>query len=224
MSKRLGLIGPIIFCVGVAVAGLGAWYVVHARPSAGAVIDTIALDGGDSLVLRAESGGDRAFAELHHGDKLAWQALIPHYIGSAGRPAVAWNNDAITLRVDREGRAEVFALMRRDAAKLGGFRLAIDKEPIHVEPSGPITVTDHVRAYEIVGGPGWHRLIAVDLHTGVGVWKTELGKDPVDAVSVGAGHVWVTQGHRQRAFWLFTGLYDSFPGPAPAEPKSSQIQ
>ena len=220
MSRKLGLIGPIIVGVGFAVAGAGVWYVVHARPRAGDVIDTIALDGGDSLVIRAEDGGDRSFVELHHGDDLRWQALIPHYIGAKGRPAVAWSADAITVRVDREGRAEVFALMRRDSAKLGGFRLAIDKEPIHVEPDGPITLTDHMRAYEIVGGSTWHRLIAVDLHTGLGIWKVELGKDPVTAAGLGSGHVWVEQAGRRRNFWVFTGLYDA----SPLESAPSQVQ
>jgi len=218
--KAKQLIGPGLIAVAIGVAAVGAWYVVHARPVAGAVIDTITLDGGDSIVLRAEDGGDRSFVELHRGGELAWQALIPHYVGAAGRPAIAWSDIAITVRVDRDGRAEGFALARHDAAKLGGFRIAEEHEPIHVEPAGPITLTDHVRSYEIVGGRGWHRLIAVDLRTGRALWAVELGEVPVDAGGIASGHVWVEQHGRRSKYWVFTGKIDS----SPDEPNSLQVQ
>jgi hypothetical protein len=220
MASRLGLIGPIIVIVGAAIAGVGVWYVVHARPVAGTVIDTIAIDHGESLVVRDEAGGDRSFLELHHGDELAWQALIPHYIGAKNRPAVAWSDTAITVRVEREGRAEVFALSRHDSAKLGGFRLAEEHEPIRVEPTGPITLTDHVRSYEIVGGADWHQLIAIDLRTGRPLWKVGIGKFPVTDGGVDSGKVWVVQDGIRRKFWVFTGKIDT----SPDEPKPSQIQ
>ncbi len=214
MSKKLGWLGPAIVIVGVAVAAVAIWYIVHARPSAGAVIDTIPIDDGDAIVVREESGGDRSFIELHHGDDVKWQALVPHYIGEKGRPAVAWSPIAVTVRVDRDGRAEVFALSRHDAEKLGGFQLAPEHEPIHVEPAGPITLTDHVRSYEIVGGADWHRLTSVDLRTGLGLWKVELGKVPVTNAGIDSGHVWVEQGTRRRKYWVFTGLIDTSPDEA----------
>ena len=37
------------------------------------------------------------------------------------------------------------------------------------QPQGPITLTDHVARYEIVGGADWHQLVAIDLATGKGV-------------------------------------------------------
>src|SRR5438309_1631035 len=140
MKKRsLGWIGPAIVIVGAAVAGLGVWYMVHARPEAGAVIDEMVMTGETRVVIRAEAGGERAFVELWDAQTLRWQALVPHYAGSAKRRGVAWSSTAITIRVERGGRAEVFALSTRDAAKLGGFRLAVSHEPIVTPPSGPIT-------------------------------------------------------------------------------------
>ena len=56
--NRLGWLGPAIVGVGAAVAGVGTWYMVHARPEAGAVIDTIAVDDHRALVVRAEAGVD----------------------------------------------------------------------------------------------------------------------------------------------------------------------
>lgn len=209
---RLGLLGPAIVLVGAAVAGVGAWYVVHARPEPGDVLDTIAAPEageGATLVVRGERGGDRSFLELHatspSGDQVVWQGLIPHYAGARGRPALAWSRDVVTVRVERDGRAEVFAFSMRDAAKLGAFRLATEHEPITTPPTGPITLTDHVRAYEFVGGTDWHQLIGVDLTTGKGVWKVELGPAPVTNAGIEGGSVWVQQLDQRRRFDASTG-------------------
>src|SRR3954468_19271793 len=112
-KRWLGFLGPIIVTVGAAVAVLAAWYVLKARPKAGDVIDTFTIDPKRSIVVRGEQGGKRSFIELHEDGELKWQALIPTYAGAPGRPAVAWGDKAITVRVDREGgRAEVFAFAR----------------------------------------------------------------------------------------------------------------
>jgi hypothetical protein len=198
---------------GAAVAALGVIYWMHARPAAG---DTIASYGapeageGASLIVRAERGGARAFLELHgtsplSGDYVVWQALVPHYAGDAHRPGLAWSHDVVTIRVERGSRAEVFALSMRDGSKLGGFRLAVEHEPVRTQPTGPITLTDHTRAYEVVGGDGWHQLIAVDLATGQGLWKVELGPEAVVDGGASAGRVWVTQGARTKAFASASG-------------------
>jgi hypothetical protein len=208
---RLGLIGPIIVGVGAAVAGVGAWYVVHARPQAGAVIDTFPLGHGGALVVRAEKGGKRSYLELRDHDDVVWQALIPHYAGTPGRPALAWSNDAVTVRVERSGRAEVFAIAIKTSRKLGGFRLAPEHEPIQTQTSGPITLTDHVRSYELVGGSDWHELVAVDLATGHGLWKDELGKAPISDGAVEGATVWVVQNGQKRRFNVFTGAEDKSP-------------
>lgn len=199
MARRLGLLGPIIVIVGAAVAGVATWYMIHAKPKVGDVIDEMPIDGG-KIVVRGEQGGDRAFLELHDGDRLKWQALVPHYVGARGRPAFAWSPDAITIRVRREGRAEVFAFARATAAKIGGFRLAPEHEPNTTPAEGPLTLTDHVRSYELVGGPGWHQMIAIDLRVGQGVWKAELGPAPVRAAGIERDRVWIEQDTGKR--WL----------------------
>src|SRR5262249_20584705 len=112
---------------------------------------------------------------------------------------------AITVRIERGGRAEVFALTRGEAARLPGYRLAVEHEPITTQPTGPLTLSDHVRSYELVGGSDWHQLIAVDLSDGVGVWKTDLGPAPVTGGGLEDGAVWIDQGERHRMFSVLTG-------------------
>jgi hypothetical protein len=205
MARRLGWLGPIIVIVGAIIAGVASWYVLTARPKAGEVIDRIAIDNGE-IVIRAEQGGKRSFIELHEKGALKWQALIPTYAGAPGRPAVAWGERAITVRVDRDsGRAEVFAFSRSTASRLGALRLAQNHEPIRIHRDGPITLTDHVRSYELVGGANWHELIAIDLKTGEGVWRAVLGAAPITAGGVEAGKVWIEQAGTRRWFDATTG-------------------
>lgn len=205
-KRRLGWLGPIIVIVGAAIAGLGVWYVLRAKPVAGDVIDTIAIGPSAKVVVRAEKSGKNSFLELHEAGGLKWQAYIPTYAGAPGRPAVAWSDRAITVRVDREGgRAEVFAFARAKGHKLGMLRLAQHKEPIHIHAQGPITLTDHVHSYEIVIGADWGYLIAIDLATGEGAWQAELGKGPIAKAGIEAGRVWVEQAGKQRLFDVKTG-------------------
>lgn len=210
MSKKLGLLGPIIVVVGAIVAGVATWYMVHARPKAGDVIDSFAIDDHTKLVVRGEQGGDRSFLELTENGELKWQALIPHYAGAPGRPAVAWSEQAITVRVDRgSGRAEVFAFTRSNASKLGALRLAQAKEPIRTQTQGPITLTDHVRSYELVGGTAGWMLIAIDLANGHGVWEADLGKTPIANGGVAGPKIWLEQAGTRRFFDAATGREDS---------------
>jgi len=202
--SRLGWLGPAIVIVGAAVAAVGVWYVVHARPSAGAVIDTIAVDDRRALVVRAETGGERAFVELRDGDVVQWQALVPRYGGRAGAPGIAWSPTAVSVRVVRDGHAELFALAMRDASKLGGMRLAPQHGPI-VDAPGPVTLTDHVRSYEVVSGPDWHQLVAIDLRSGRALWSRELGAAPVRDGGVTQDAVWLDQGTGRQFFHTVTG-------------------
>lgn len=198
--RLLGWLGPAIAIVGIAVAGLGAWYMTRARPQAGAVIDTIPIDGGAAFVVRAEDGGERSFVELREGDRIVWRALVPRYAGRPGAPGLAWNRTAVSVRVLRDGRAEVFALAMQDAAKLGGFRLAPGLGPATIATRGPVTLTDHVRSYELVAGDGWHQLVAFDLSTGEASWKQDLGEIPIDDGGIEGEVVWLLQGERRRTF------------------------
>jgi hypothetical protein len=194
MKSKLGWLGPAIVIVGAAVAALGVWYMVHARPEAGDVVDEVAMDGASRVVIRNEAGdGVRAFVEVWDGDELRWQALVPHYVGSAKRHSVAWSSTAITVRVERGGRAEVFALSAKNAAKLGGFRLAVAHEPIVTPASGPITVSDRERSYEFVGGASWHEVVAIDLTNGRALWKFDLGAAEVTDARVAGGVLQIRQ-------------------------------
>ena len=64
--------------VGLAVGGVGIWYIRTAKPIAGDTIDTIAIDGDRKIVVRAEAGGDHSFVELWAGDELRWSQFILH--------------------------------------------------------------------------------------------------------------------------------------------------
>jgi outer membrane protein assembly factor BamB len=198
-------LGPILFFTGAAIAAWMIWFVVHSRPKAGAVIDTIAVDKGVELVVRAEDGGNRSFLELHENGHVKWQALIPHYAGAPGRPAIAWGPVAVTVRVERDGHAEVFAFSMRDAEKIGGYRVAAEHEPITTQPEGPITMSDHIRAYELAGGAGWHQLTAIDLATGKGVWKRELGPAPITDGGVDQAALWYVQDGKRKLLDAATG-------------------
>lgn len=203
--RRLGWLGPAIVAVGAAVAALGVWYMVSVRPSAGAVIDTIRVDDQHTLVVRAETTSDRAFVELRAGEVVTWQALVPRYAGRPGTPGIAWSPTTVSVRVIRDGHAELFALTMQNASKLGGMRLAPDHGPVELQTSGPITLTDHVRSYEVVAGPDWHQLVAIDLKSGKALWARELGAAPVRAGGVAADLVWIDQGGAPRLFHVLTG-------------------
>ena len=203
--SRLGWLGPALVALGAAVAILGAWYVLHARPTPGAIIDTIAIDATHKIIVRGEAGGDRAFVELYTGDELMWQAYVPPYGGRPGAPGVAVGRSAVSIRIVRDGRAEIFAIARDTAEKLGGMGLGHGHGPIDPTATGPVTLTDNVRSYELVSGTDWHQLVAIDLAGGKPLWSVELGPRPVTAGGVEGSRVWVTQGADRRTFDVLSG-------------------
>ncbi len=206
MARRLGWLGPVIVLVGIAAAAFGTWFMIHERPKAGAVIDTIAIDAGHSFVIRAEAGGDRNFVELRDGDRVVWQAMVPPYGGRPGAPGIGWSPTAVSIRVIRDHRAEVFALQLADGAKLGGIHLAPDHGEIIQPTSGPVTLTDHERSYEIVSGAGWNQLVAIDLASGLVKWKQELGAGTIDAGGIDTGGVWIQHNGHRRQFRAIDGV------------------
>lgn len=200
MKTRLGWLGPVIVLVGVVVAGIATWLAIASRPEAGGVVDTIRIGGERALVVRVEVGGDRNFVELRDGERVVWQALVPPYAGRAGAPGIAWNDVAVSVRVIRNGRAEIFGLAMPNGTKLGGMKLAPDHGPVTKQASGPVTLTDHVRSYEIVAGSGWHMLAAIDLASGEPRWKQELGASLIEAGGVQSDVVWIRQDGQTRRF------------------------
>jgi outer membrane protein assembly factor BamB len=209
---KLGWLGPGIVLAGAAVAGVGIYLMATGRPEPGDVIDTIAIDRGAELVVRAEAGGgDRNFVELVEGGGLKWRALVPPYAGRRGAPGIAWNDTAISVRVIRNQQSEVFALQRENAAKLGGFKLAPGKGPVVKQMSGPVTLRDHDRSYEIVAGTGWHQLVAIDLTSGKGIWLVDLPAAAIEDAGLADGTVWVRQGGVKRVFHVGDGRERSAP-------------
>lgn len=201
MKRRLGLLGPAIVLVGIAVAALATWFMIVSKPEAGAVVDTIAIDKTRAFVVRAEAGdGERNFVELRDGDRLVWRAIVPTYAGRPGAPGIAWNDLAVSVRVIRSGRAEIFAIAATNGSKLGGFKLSPGKGPVTKQTSGPVTLTDHVRSYEIVSGAGWNQLVAIDLGTGEASWKQDLDAAVIEAGGIDGEFVWIRQAGRTRRF------------------------
>lgn len=214
-KRRLNWIGIALFGVGAAVAVAAVLYWLHVRPVAGAEIDRVVVEDGHGkaeLIIRAEQDGDRSFVELVTDGEVQWQALIPHYVGHKGRPAFAWGQGAVTLRVERGGRAEVFALALVNGEKLGGIRLAGEHDPITTQPTGPITVDDHRRSYELVGGADWHQVVCVDLAGGKSLWKQDLGPEAVTAARVDGDVLVIEQGAHTRRLVAGTGREQSVTG------------
>lgn len=205
---RLGWLGPLIVLVGTAVAGVGLWIMLKNKPTAGAVIDEIHLDPRAMVRIRAEDSGTRSFIELHADGTLKWQALVPQYAGRAGVAGIAWSEKVVSVRVIRDGRAEVFALAMHDASKLGGIHLAPDKGPVVREAPGPMTLSDHVRSFELVSGDGWNRLVAVGLDLGKILWKRDLAPGPIESGGIEKGFVWIQQRGEKRWFNVFSGAED----------------
>ena len=207
-AKRrwLGYLGPAIVVLGILIAAVGVWYVRTAAPVAGAEFDRIAIDDTHAFVIRLDAKDpDRSFLELREKDDVKWQALIPHYAGAPGRPALAWSDNIVTVRVERSGRAEVFAFTISTSAKVGALRLAPEHEPITTQKQGPITLTDHIRSYEIASGPGWNQIVAIGLDTGKGVWKVDLGPEPITDGGVDGSSVWLVQGGKRLRLETATG-------------------
>jgi hypothetical protein len=197
VTPRLGWLGPAIVLAGLAIGGVMVWFMISASPTPGDAIDTIPIEGDTRLVVRAEQGGDRAFLELDDGDDVRWRALVPHYAGGAGRPGVAWGRDVATIRVERDGQQELWVFALKDAAKLADLKLAPEHQPIPPQTTEPVTLTDHIRSYEIVTGKGWHQIVGIDL-SGKALWKVELGPERITFAGVDGGHVVIDQAGSHR--------------------------
>jgi hypothetical protein len=92
-----------------------------------------------------------------------------------------------------------------DASKLGGMRLAPQHPDFVDDPSSPVTITDHIRSYELVSGAGWHQLVAIDLASGKAQWLRELGPAPIRAAGIDHGAIWIDQATGRRFFAPLSG-------------------
>lgn len=228
-KTRLGFLGPGIVIAGLVIGGFGAWMIYKNKPEAGGIIDTFVVDATTKIVVRAEAGGDRSFVELVSGDEVQWQAMIPPYAGAPGRSGVSWSDVAVAVRVVRDGKAELFSLARANGSKLGGTHLAPEHDAIKLDAPGPLSLSDHLRSYEIVAGEGWTQVVAFDLKLGSILWTKELGATPVTGGAVEGGQLVLEQaGTKYGKRWLnvFTGKEDRSadkqgkPWEAPLAPES----
>ena len=210
-KTRLGFLGPAVVIVGVIIGGIGGWIIYTNKPQAGGVIDTLVVDATTKIVVRAEAGGPRAFVELHEGGDVTWQAMVPPYAGGPGRVGVTWSTVAVSVRVIRGDKAELFSLARANGSKLGGIHLASNHGTIKLDAKGPLSFTDHARSYELVEGDGWTQLSAVDLKLGTILWTKELGPTPITGGVIEGGQLVLDQAgtkYGKRWFNVFTGKED----------------
>ncbi len=210
-KSRLGFLGPGIVIAGLIIGALGAWMIYKNKPEAGGVIDTLVVDSTTKIVIRAESGGPRAFVELVQNGEVKWQAMVPPYAGAPGRVGVTWSDIAVSVRVIRGGKAELFSLARANGSKLGGIHLASEHDKIKLDATGPLSITDHTRSYEIVAGDGWNQVTAVDLKLGTAIWTKELGATPITGGTIEGGQLVLDQvgtKYGKRWFNVFTGKED----------------
>lgn len=206
MAKRLGWLGPAIVIAGALVAIAGLFVMLRGRPEVGPVLDTLHVDDQRSLVIRAEDGGERNFVELVEGGEVRWRAIVPPYAGRPGAPGIAWGQGAVTVRVIRDDRAEIFALAQVNATKIGSFKLAPGKGPVKKQTSGPVTLTDHERSYELVVGDGWAEVVAIDLGKGEALWKQDLGAIEIEDAGLEGETLWIqARGGARRSFGVRDG-------------------
>jgi hypothetical protein len=175
-----GTIGPILVAVGVAAGITAGVWMSQARPRAGALIDLVAIDGEWAIAVRQEQGGPRSFVELVSSSRgKQWGAYLPPYAGTASAPGVAISELAISVRVNRDGRAQAWMLSSASASKLGSVTLSGERPAVKSGYSLPglTTLYRDGRSFEIIGELGehpWAELIALDLNVGRILWRTPL--------------------------------------------------
>jgi hypothetical protein len=177
------VIVALVLGIGLSVGALGAWWLVHARPRPGEIIDVLATPIG-AVVVRHEQGSDRAFIELYDDSKLRWRGLIPRYAGGPGTLAVAASPHAVTVRVMRGGHPHVFAFHAGTGKKLDSFDLTPEAPPDPAAYTLPsvATVSDGRRGAEVLAAPGGGSVvIGVALEERRLAWRRSLPQQPTDA-------------------------------------------
>jgi outer membrane protein assembly factor BamB len=181
------IVVAIVMSLGLTLGGIGAWWVVHARPRPGEFIDALATPDG-AVVVRKERSSDRAFLEVYDGTHLRWRGMVPRYAGHPGVIAVAASPRSITVRVVRGGHPFVFAFDAATGAKLDLFDLTPGTSP---DPSGHTmptvaTVGDGHHSVELVtAAGGGSEIFGLDLEQRRLMWRRPLADRPEGAAWVG---------------------------------------
>jgi hypothetical protein len=185
----------LLACV-VLVAGLStpaAYWMIKAKPEAGAYIDALALDGDFAVTLREEKTEGRAFVELIGLDEgLRWQALIPTYQVGEGAIGVAAAQHAVTVRFPRAGHTQLFGFSASSAQKLGTIILG---EELPDEPDGHAapavaSLSAGAQAFEVIeSDDGVARIYAISMLRGAVEWVRELPEPGIEAIWITPGEV-----------------------------------
>ena len=207
MRGRSGtIIVALVMALGLGVGGVGAWWVVHARPRPGDFIDVLATNEG-AIVVRHEQSSDHAFLEVYDGSRLRWRGMVPRYAGHPGAIAVAASRRSITVRVVRGGHPHVFAFDADSGAKIDSFDLTPGAPPDKDAYTLPTvaTVNDGALGAEILAAPGGGtEVIGVALDDRRLAWKKTLPGTATDAWITGDTLV-VQAGVSRHAFALTDG-------------------
>ena len=188
MRGRSGtVVVAIVMSLGLTLGGIGAWWVVQARPRPGEFVDALATPDG-AVVVRKERSSDRAFLEVYDGTRLRWRGMIPRYAGHPGVIALAASPRSITARVVRGGHPFVFAFDAATGAKLDLFDLTPGTKP---DPTGQnlptgVTVGNGHHSVELVSAAdGGSEIFGLDLEQRRLMWRRPLPDRPEGAAWVG---------------------------------------
>ncbi|MCE9576371.1 MAG: hypothetical protein K8W52_24700 [Deltaproteobacteria bacterium] len=209
-------LAPTLLGIGVTVGVLGIWVMVSARVHAGAYFEVLATDGPYAVALRHQDDSPRVFLELIEiGHGVRWQAMVPPYAGTPTAPGLAASPNAITVRVRRDGRDELWAMATRDAEKLGQLGLEPGAAAPGVLPPAVVTVADNVQSFEFAGAPDRATtIVGIELAIGSPKWRIELGKVSVRGAWLDDKTLWIDTGAAPLAIDRATGkTVDRTPGP-----------
>jgi hypothetical protein len=190
----------VLLVCALLVAGLStpaAYWMIKAKPEAGAYIDALALDGGFAVTLREEKTEGRAFVELIGLDEgLRWQALIPTYRVGEGAIGVAAAQHAVTVRFPRAGHTQLFGFSASSAQKLGTIILG---EELPDEPDGHAapavaSLSGGAQAFEVIeSDDGAGRIYAISMLRGAIDWTRDLPEAGIEAIWITSDEVVVEQ-------------------------------
>jgi hypothetical protein len=214
-----------VVIIGIAGAAFGIWFMMHSRPTAGTYVDAVALDETSYIAVRAQDGTDRNFIDVVVRDQLKWQALIPHYAGRVGAPAIGVARDAMTVRIARTGHSEVFGMSLLNASKLGSLQLGKDRPDSVTGHCGEvITLTADGRSFELISSDGNNAIAAIDVSTGLSQWQKPLGATPIVDAGVDGTVVWVKHVASTVAFNAVDGSVAAVPAAAQLSDRRAAVR
>lgn len=228
MKGRSGtIIVALVMGLGLVLGGIGAWWVVHARPRPGEFIDVLATREG-AVVVRKEKASAHAFLEVYDGSHLRWRGMVPHYAGRPGAVAIAASRRSVTVRVVRRGHPYVFAFDAGTGAKIDSFDLTpeapADANAYTLPTVATVSDGDLGRGAEILATPGGKDtlVIGVALDERRLAWNKTVPGVASDAWITGDTLV-VQAGTARHAFALVDGAdRPAPPGDIPRHPANER--